>query len=465
MPVKDTVHPKIEIEKVAAEGRCIARIGGKLTFVKGVAPGDIVDLRVTGRHKSFQEARVTAFHKKSALRTEPFCRHFGDCGGCQWQHLPYAYQLEFKRQQVADQMERIGKLGAVQIPPTLPSLSEQAYRNKLEFAFSTRRWLTETEIKTGAGLDRRALGFHVPGRFDAVIDIAQCHLQSDFSNAIRNGLRKFALDNNLEFYDLKQHKGFLRGLIIRNNRDGEFLVLIQFSREDAEAIRDVMEFLADTFPQITSLHYTINAKKNDSYYDLPVVHWGGAASLSERLGPLRFRIAPKSFFQTNPEQAERLFACVVDMAGLRGAEKVLDLYTGTGTIALYMANLVREVTGIDSIPEAIEDARRNAAENAIANARFVTGDLTREDVRNQLLATGSPDVVVVDPPRAGLHPAVTALLPQLQPEKIVYVSCNPATQARDLMLLREHFEPVAFQPIDMFPHTQHVENIALLKRR
>lgn len=463
--MKNNVHPEIEIEKVAAEGRCIARIDGKLTFVKGVAPGDIVDLRVTGRHKSFQEAAVTAFHKKSDLRTEPFCRHFGDCGGCQWQHLPYAYQLEFKRQQVVDQMERIGKLGAVRIPPTLPSLNEQAYRNKLEFAFSTRRWLTNFEIKAGAGLDRRALGFHVPGRFDAVIDIEQCHLQPDPSNAIRNGLRKFALENNLEFYDLKRHEGFLRGLIIRNNRDGEFLVLVQFAREDEDAIGDVMEFLAGAFPQIASLHYTINTKKNDSYYDLPVVHWGGAAYLSERLGPLRFRIGPKSFFQTNPEQAERLFACVVDMAGLSGDEMVLDLYTGTGTIALYMANRVRKVTGIDSIPEAIEDARRNAAENAIANVNFILGDLTKEDILSELLAGEKPDLVVVDPPRAGLHPAVTALLPQLLPEKLIYVSCNPATQARDLLLLREHFEPVAFQPIDMFPHTQHVENITLLKRK
>ena len=465
MGYKGSIRESVTIEAVAAEGRCTARIDGITTFMKGVAPGDVVDVRITAQKKNYLEAVVTAFRNLSRIRVDPFCSHFGVCGGCQWQHLPYIHQTDFKRQQVIDQLQRIGKIEGIPVNPTIPSLQDRRYRNKLEFAFSTRKWLTAEQMTRHEDYDRRALGFHVPGRFDAVIDIDHCHLQDEPSNAIRNGLRHFAIEHDLDFYDLKRHEGFLRGLVIRNNRKGEFMVLVQFARNDMVTIEAVMNYLSSEFVEINSLHYVINTKKNDSYYDLPAVLWSGKPWLIENCGPLTFRIGPKSFFQTNPEQAEQLFSASLDIIGFRGHERVLDLYTGTGTIALTMALRASEVTGIDVIPEAIEDARRNACDNNLKNVRFLCGDLSREEARRQLSDYRPFDLVVTDPPRAGMHPDVIAYMLQLKPERILYISCNPATQARDLQCLADHYRPSVIQPVDMFPHTHHVENIVLLNQK
>jgi 23S rRNA (uracil1939-C5)-methyltransferase len=457
---------QLTIEKVAAEGKCVTKNEeGQVVFVQGVVPGDVVDVVITKKRKSYLEGRPIYFHNFSNQRIEPFCRHFGICGGCKWQHLPYDLQLQYKQQQVEDQLERIGKIKLPEINPIIGSEKSQYYRNKLEYTLSDTRWLTDEEAKSEIDIDRRGIGFHVPGRFDRVVDIEHCHLQEEPTNVIRNALRSFAFEKGLSFYNIREHKGLLRNLIIRKTVSGMLMVIVQFGENDPEKIEMVMSFLKQQFSEIDSLQFIINLKKNETFLDQDVIVYDGLPHISETLGKLKFKIGPKSFFQTNSYQAERLYDKAIELAGLQGDEVVYDLYSGTGTIANYLAQKAKKVIGIESVPEAIEDAKENARVNDIENAIFYAGDakdLFTEKMFNQ---EGFPEIVVTDPPRAGMSPEVVEMLLSVKPETIVYVSCNPATQARDLSLLSEKYNVSAVQPVDMFPHTHHVENIVALKRK
>lgn len=465
MRKRQEIHKNIKIDSVAAEGKCIARIDNMVVFVEKTAPGDVIDLLITKKKKNFGEGRPLYFHEYSTLRTEPFCQHFGLCGGCKWQHLNYGSQLQLKTQQVVDQLERIAK---VPFPPVLPIMAAEQttyYRNKLEYTFSNKKWLTREEVDSGAELDRNALGFHLPGRFDKILDIETCYHQSDPSNAIRLKLKAFALDHQMPFYDVLEHSGFLRNLIIRISNTGEIMVIVQFAQNNHEPIGQVMTFLKEEFPEITSLYYVINSKKNDTYADQELILHFGKPFIVEKMENLEFRIGPKTFYQTNSAQALRLYSKVREFADLKGHEIVYDLYTGAGSIANFIASGAKHVIGVEYVPEAIEDAKMNANVNQIQNTSFIAGD-TADILNDQFIETwGKPDVVITDPPRAGMHSDVTQKILQLEPQKIVYVSCNPATQARDVALLNEKYDVMAVQPVDMFPHTQHVENIILLNRR
>jgi 23S rRNA (uracil1939-C5)-methyltransferase len=455
----------ILIEDVAAEGKCIARINDKVVFVEKTAPGDVVDLRITKKKKNYSEAVPIHFHKYSELRNPPFCQHFGLCGGCKWQHLNYQSQLELKERQVKDNLERIAKVPFPGILPIIGAEKTSFYRNKLEFTFSNRKWLTHEEVASGETLDRNALGFHLPGRFDKILDIEACYLQEPPSNEIRLKLKEFALIKKLEFYDVLEHQGFLRNLVIRMANTGDIMVMVQFARNDIENIKMVMEFLITEFPELNALFYVINTKKNDTFYDLELVHYHGEPFITEKMEDLEYRIGPKTFFQTNSAQALKLYSTVREFAGLTGDETVYDLYTGAGTIANFVASKAKNVIGIEYVPEAIEDAKINSAINHIKNTRFVTGD-TMDVLDEHFVAHhGKPDVIITDPPRAGMHPDVTKKIVELDPHTIVYVSCNPATQARDVADMAGKYEITAVQPMDMFPHTQHVENIISLKRK
>lgn len=461
---------KIELEDVAAEGKTLARVENRVVFVKGGAPGDVVDIQVTRKKKSFYEGNITKFHTYSQDRIEPFCNHFGLCGGCKWQHLPYKYQLAFKQQQVVDNFERLGKFPMPAVTPILGSEDERYYRNKLEYSFSDSRWLTKEEIDAGEQLDRKALGFHIPGRYDKILDIEHCYLQPEPSNEIRNFVRAYALQNDLSFYNLRENRGLLRNLMVRTTSTGEVMVLLQFGEREPAAIKSLMEAINSEI-SITSLNYVINLKQNDTIYDQEVINFSGAPFIEEKMlkpdrtGELKFRIGPKSFYQTNSRQAERLYKLAYDLADLQMNETVYDLYTGTGTIAQYIAGAAGRVIGVESVPEAIEDAKINAQLNGIENTKFYAGDM--KDVLNQQFidANGKPDVIITDPPRAGMHQDVIDTILAAAPERIVYVSCNPATQARDIAQLAESYFVEFFQPVDMFPHTHHVENVALLKRK
>jgi 23S rRNA (uracil1939-C5)-methyltransferase len=454
---------KLVITDIAAEGKAIARFEGMVVFVSRCVPGDMVDVQIVRRRKRFMEGFPVRFHTLSPAREEPFCSHFGTCGGCKWQHLPYKDQLRFKQQQVADALERIGKVEASTILPILGSEQLKYYRNKLEFTFSHSRWLTQDEIQSGDPLtERRALGFHIPGKFDKVLDIDTCYLQPEPSNEIRNFVRHYALENDLPFFNLVRQEGLLRNLIIRNNLAGEVMAVFSFFRDDSPVIERLLSAVAERFPQIASLLYVINPKANDTLNDLEVRLFRGKDHLTENMEGLTFSISPKSFFQTNTRQAYNLYCIARDFAGLTGNETVYDLYSGTGTITLFMAHNCRKVVGLENVGDAVTDARKNAGQNDISNAVFLTGDI-RELLNDELLKQhGRPDVIITDPPRTGMHADVIKAILAAAPERIVYVSCNPATQARDIQLLSEHYRVIKTQPVDMFPYTHHVENVALL---
>ena len=456
----------IRVEDFAAEGKCLARHEGAVVFIEGVvAPGDVVDVRVLRKKKNFLEAVVTRTHAFSERRAEPFCEHFGVCGGCKWQHIPYETQLRQKQQQVTDNLERIAKVPLPTISPILPSARTRYYRNKLEFTFSPNRWLTPEEMHAETASEKRALGFHIPRRFDKILDIRRCHLQPDPSNAIRLAVKAFALANDLPFFDNVTFEGLLRNLIIRTTDAGEVMVIVQFARADPAATEKLLAYLRDAFPEITSLHYVVNGKGNDTFHDLDVVLFHGQPYLTERMEDLQFRIGAKSFYQTNAAQAYELYRVARAYANIQPHETVYDLYTGTGTIANFVARQAKKVVGLEYVPAAIEDAKVNSAINGIQNTAFFAGDIRHLLTENFLRANGHPDVVITDPPRAGMEAPVTQMLLRAGPGRIVYVSCNPATQARDLALLDERYAVKAVQPVDMFPHTYHVENVVLLERR
>ena len=453
---------QVTIGDMVEKGRCIARVDDFVLFVTQVAPGDVADLQIVRKKKGYAEAIPLRIHQPGEARTTPFCTHFGVCGGCQWQHVHYAAQLAAKERLVR---EKLVHLGQFQDPPVAPILAADPttyYRNKLEFTFSNKRWLSTEEIQANTPLNRNAVGFHRPGFFDKIVGIDHCYLQAAPSNAIRTALAQWAQTQGLRFYDLREHQGLLRNLVIRTTSTGQVMVVVQFGEPAAGQIEQVMSYLQTQFPQLTSLQYVVNTKKNETFYDLPVQVYAGQPFITEQLDGLQFRIGPKSFFQTNTAQAEVLYRKIKALAGLQGDELLYDLYTGVGSIAIFLAQYVRHVVGIEVTAAAIADAKDNAALNGLTNTTFIAGEV--EHLLNEaFFATHStPDVIVTDPPRAGMHPRVLQQLLQIAPRRLVYVSCNPATQARDLALLREKYQLVTAQPVDMFPHTSHVENIALL---
>lgn len=463
---KKPLLENIEIQKIAAEGKSIAYVDEKVLFVPNTVPGDVVDVQVTRKRKSFLEGFVVNVKKYADIRTEPFCSHFGICGGCKWQNLPYERQLDFKQQEIVDNLQRIGKVELRNVCPIIGPSRTRHYRNKLEFTFSDKRFLTREEIGCDQEIERSpAVGFHVPGLFDKVVDIKTCHLQQEPSNAIRNFIRDYAVAQGLSFYNIREQKGFLRTLIIRTSSTGQIMVIITFGHEEREARECLLQRLVGAFPGITSLMYVINEKLNDTITDQEVICFHGEDHIYEQMEELKFKIGPKSFYQTNSEQAYNLYAQTRDLAGLTGDETVYDLYTGTGTIANFIARHAHKVIGIEYVPEAIEDARVNSSINGITNTLFYAGDM-KEVLNEAFIARhGKPDVIITDPPRAGMHPDVVSTILNAAPERIVYVSCNSATQARDLHLMDADYKVMAVQPVDMFPHTHHVENIVLLHRR
>jgi 23S rRNA (uracil1939-C5)-methyltransferase len=455
----------LEIVDIAAEGKAIGKADGIVVFVPYVAPGDIVDVQVTRKRRSYMEASVVNFHKFSGLRIKPECEHFSLCGGCKWQHIHYESQLHYKHKQVEDQLVRIGKLGVPAINPIIPSDNTFFYRNKLEFTFSISRWLTIEEIKSGIDIpDRNALGFHIPEMFDKVFDVKKCWLQPDPSNTIRDTVRAFAIENGMPFFDLRNHNGFLRNLTIRTSSTGDLMVIVSFYTDNIEWREKLLDHLAEKFTAITSLMYVINSKPNDTITDQEIICYKGNDHIFEEMEGLRFKIGPKSFYQTNSQQAYKLYKVAREFADLKGHETVYDLYTGTGTIANFIAHHAGKVIGIEFVPEAIEDARNNSKLNRINNTEFFAGDIKNVMNNNFIEAHGRPDVVILDPPRAGVHRDVIDTLLYILPERIVYVSCNPATQARDLAFLKDAYHINAVQPVDMFPQTQHVENVVRLIR-
>ena len=460
------LHEGVEIVDVAAEGKSIAKVDGLIVFVPFAIPGDVVDIQTYRKRKGFAEGRVMRFVEYSADRVEPVCEHFGVCGGCKWQMLPYELQLHHKHKQVTDNLTRIGKVDLPEISPIMGAPETTFYRNKLEFTFSNKRWLTEAEIGSEREFTQmNALGFHIPKMFDKVLDIKKCWLQTDVSNQIRNSIREFCFQHNFTFFDLREQVGLMRTLIIRTTSTGELMVIVVFAEDDEEKREIMMNHLGDTFPQITSLLYIINSKRNDTITDQEVITWKGNDCIYEEMEGLKFKIGPKSFYQTNSEQAYNLYKVARDFAQLSKTDLVYDLYTGTGTIANFVARDVAKVVGIEYVEEAIEDARVNSEANGIDNTLFFAGDM--KDILNQefILEHGRPDVLITDPPRAGMHTDVVDAILFANPKRIVYVSCNPATQARDLNLLDANYSVTRVQPVDMFPHTHHVENVVLLQRR
>ncbi len=456
----------VTIEKLAAEGKAIAKIDDKVLFVTNVIPGDVVDVQVTKKRKSYMEGNPTFFHKHSPLKIDAFCEHFGVCGGCKWQNLPYSEQLKFKQQEVIDNLQRIGKVELPEVNEILASEKTEFYRNKLEYTFSNKRYLTNEEIASGEDLNRTpAAGFHVPRLFDKVVDINKCHLQQEPSNAVRLAIKDFAFANDLSFFDIRNHEGFLRTLIIRTSTTGDIMVIVTFYHEDKEKREALLNHLAEKFPEITSLMYVINEKANDSITDQEVVLFKGNDHIFEQMEDLRFKIGPKSFYQTNSEQAYNLYCKTRDFAELTGNEVVYDLYTGTGTIANFVARKAKKVIGVEYVPEAIEDAKVNSAINGIDNTLFFAGDMKNVLTADFIEEHGKPDTMIVDPPRAGMHADVVKTILQAAPKRIVYVSCNSATQARDLALMDSDYKVTKVQAVDMFPHTHHVENIVQLERR
>jgi 23S rRNA (uracil1939-C5)-methyltransferase len=456
----------LEIIDIGAEGNALGKFNDIVVFVgNSSVPGDIADVIITKKRKRYYEAKPVKFHTLSALRTKPFCKYFGYCGGCTWQHLMYSEQLKYKQKQVSDQLTRIGKVDIDKINPIIGADNTTFYRNKLEFTFSDKRWLTNEEFSLNNNKIDPALGFHLPKYFDKVIDIEYCYLQREPSNIIRNAIKKFAIENNISFFNIKQQSGLLRNLIIRTSSTGEIMVIISFYFNDEKNINSLLNYVADEFPEITSLLYVINTKPNDTINDLKLNKFKGNDYIIEYLGELKFKISPKSFFQTNTQQAYKLYELVKSFTQIKQNELVYDLYTGTGTIANYVANSAKKVVGIEYIEDAIFDAIENSKINNISNTEFIAGDI-KEVLNNEFISIkGKPDVIILDPPRAGVHPNVCKVINDILPERLVYVSCNPATQARDINILSQNYFVAKVQPVDMFPHTMHVENVALLMRK
>ena len=462
-------YPLIEglhITTLAAEGKAMGKVDNQVIFVPMTVPGDIVDVQVRKHHRRFMEATVVRFVEKSPLRTEPFCEHFGVCGGCKWQSLPYEEQLKQKRQQVEDQLVRIGHLDIPEVMPCLGSAKTREYRNKLEFTFADKRWLTYEEIAEGGDIAATpAVGFHIPGCFDKVLDINKCHLQVDLSNRIRLATKQFCIDNGYSFHNARAHEGLMRTMVIRTASTGEVMVIVVFNENDKERIDALMLHLQREFPEITSLIYMINEKWNDSLGDREPICFAGKDHIIEEMEGLKFKVGPKSFYQTNSEQAYELYKVTRDFAELKETDVLYDLYTGTGTIANFCARRAKKVVGVEYVPEAIEDAKINSEINSIDNTTFYAGDM--KDVLSDEFVerNGRPDVIILDPPRAGVDERVLEVIKRAAPERMVYVSCNPSTQARDLALLNDMYEILAVQPVDMFPHTHHVENVVKLRKR
>lgn len=456
----------LEITSLAAEGKAMGRWNDIVVFVPMTVPGDVVDVKIRNKRRRFMEGTVVNCVKRSPLRAEPFCRHFGVCGGCKWQNLPYDEQLRFKREQVRDQLTRIGKVELPEIAPCLGSAQTQFYRNKLEFTFADRRWMTYEEIAAGGDIAQSpALGFHIPNMFDKVLDIDECWLQPDPSNAIRTETKRFCIEHGYTFHNAREHAGLMRNMIVRTASTGETMVIVVFNEDDRPRIDALLGHLADRFPQITSLMYVINTKLNDSTGDLDAVCWRGKDHIVEQMEGLRFKVGPKSFYQTNSAQAYELYKVARTFADLHPEDTLYDLYTGTGTIANFCASRCAKVVGIEYVPEAIEDAKVNSQINGITNTSFFAGDMKRVLDDAFIAANGRPDVIILDPPRAGVDEPVIEVIRRAAPQRIVYVSCNPATQARDLALLDADYRVTAVQPVDMFPHTHHVENVVKLERR
>lgn len=464
--IKLPIVEKVLVTDIAAQGKALARVDQYVTFISNALPGDLVDLHITRRKKSWQEAKAIHFHSYSDKRTPPFCDHFGSCGGCRWQDLKYCEQLIYKQKEIYDQFTRIGKISFPKPEPIIGADSDKFYRNKLEFTFTNHRWLSRDEIEKGNEIiQRNGLGFHVRLLYDKVIDLKNCWLQPEPSNSIRLAIRNFAIRNNYAFFDLKSQCGLLRNLIIRTTSTGEVMVLVVFYEDDPGARDDILNHVSNTFPGINSLMYAINQKANDSIYNLEFILFKGKDHINEKLEDLKYRIGPKSFFQPNVVQALKLYRWIREYAALNGTEIVYDLYTGTGTIAIFLARHAKKVIGLEYIDDAVQDAQTNSSLNNISNTRFLCGDI--RDILNEdlLKEEGYPDIMIADPPRAGMHKDVIQSIMHASPGRIIYISCNPATQARDINLLADHYEIVRIQPFDMFPHTWHVENVVLLKKK
>ena len=472
----------VTITDIAAEGKSLARVNDMVVFVPFTVPGDVVDLQIRKKKHSYCEAEVIRFVEYSKIRTAPMCQHFGTCGGCKWQNLPYEEQLKAKQKQVYDQLRRIGKVELPEFRPIAGSVKTKEYRNKLEFGCSNKRWMTKEEIatlppqekqsdengETKNDTSRNAIGFHITGAFDKILPIEKCHLMDDMHNRIRNEIRDYATNSGMTFFDLRAQKGLLRDIIIRNSNTGEWMVIVQFHYDeegDEERAKALLQHIADKFPQISSLMYLNNQKCNDTIGDQEIITFRGNDYIYETMEDLKFKVGPKSFYQTNTEQAYHLYSIAREFAGLTGNELVYDLYTGTGTIANFVARQARQVIGIEYVPEAIEDAKINSEINSIDNTLFYAGDMKDMLTQDFINQHGRPDVIITDPPRAGMHQDVVDVILFAEPKRIVCVSCNPATQARDLQLLDGKYKVKAVQPVDMFPHTHHVENVVLLELR
>lgn len=463
----------VSIIDASSDGQAVGRIDDFVVFIKGAVPGDIVDVQVTRKKNKFREGKAIAIHQYSDKRTEPVCSHFGVCGGCKWQSMTYEWQSFYKQKQVSDALTRLIKIELPEIRTIIPSKKIYHYRNKLEFTFSNKKWLTEEQIQDkslafgeGVGeISRNALGFHIPGSFDKILNVDTCYLQEEPSNAIRNEIKKYAIDNSLTFFDLKEQIGLLRNIIIRSTSTDEWMLIVSFHYNDKEAIEKLLNHVSAKFPQITSLQYVINSKRNDTIGDLEIIVFKGNDSIYENMEDLKFKIGPKSFYQTNSDQAYELYKVTRDFASIKNTDIVYDLYTGTGTIANFVAHQAKKVVGIEYVSAAIEDAKINSQINHISNTVFYAGDM--KDVLNDFFIkeNGQPDVIITDPPRAGMHDDVTKKILEIAPQRIVYVSCNPATQARDLALLDEKYKVTKIQPVDMFPQTHHVENVVLLEKK
>lgn len=461
------VFEHVEVLDAGAKGVCVAKApDGKVIFIPNVVPGDVVDVQTVKKRKAYYEGRATQVHTFSEHRVEPVCEHFGSCGGCKWQNMAYSQQLVYKQQEVFNHLKRIGKIELPEFEPILGSKEQFFYRNKMEFSFSNARWLTPEEIQSGEELGKEnALGFHIPKMWDKILDIKKCWLQGDPSNDIRNEIRAFANQHQMEFFNPRENSGFLRTLMIRTASTGEIMVLIQFFKEDKAQRELLLNFILERFPMITSLQYVINEKLNDTIYDQEVICYHGRDYILEEMEGLQFRVNAKSFYQTNSEQAYELYSITRDFAGLTGEELVYDLYTGTGTIAQFVSRKAKKVIGVEAVPEAIADAKINANHNKITNCEFFVGDM-KNVFNDEFIEThGQPDVIITDPPRDGMHKDVVGQILKIAPKRVVYVSCNSATQARDLALMDETYKVVKVRPVDMFPQTHHVENVVLLEKR
>ena len=455
----------VTVSDMAAEGKSICRVDDQVVFITGAVPGDVVDIQITKKRSNYCEGFVTRFISYSPVRVEPFCKYFGKCGGCKWQFIPYEKQVEYKEREVLNNLRRLGHVELPESLPILPSEKNEYYRNKLEFTYSNKRWLTPEELADPEVAKTPGVGFHIPGLFDKVVDITDCHLQAEPSNAIRNWTRDYAFANGLTFYDLRERTGLLRNLTIRTASTGDIMVIVAFGADEQDNIKAMLTALKEQFPEVTSLMYVVNTKANDTITDLDINCFAGEPYITEQMGDIKFRVGPKSFYQTNSEQAHRLYDVAKEFAGLTGSEVVYDLYTGTGTIANYVARYARKVVGIEYVPEAIEDAKVNSQINDIKNTEFFAGDMKDVLTLDFINTHGKPDVMIVDPPRAGMHPDVVETILKAAPRKVVYVSCNSATQARDLQLMDKQYKVTALRPVDMFPHTHHVESVVLLEAR